>query len=218
MLYILISWNRFLNKWFNRRSQLLISHLSMRKVEVIRFPTARKGSTSHFGVGGDARSKNSSSRALIVTTQEICVQVRYRRDILTLRTHSGIPRASTQHPFTYTWLRLQWTTCVCAIWSCYLDDATVFLSDNEHAVSATLLHRDGAGGPGRSPLWQTGDEAQEPPAVPVRAGVHIHGSDHQPGQGESSTPWICLICVKASSFCMILFWCLSEFIRLSENI
>lgn len=79
----------------------------MRKVEVIKFPTARKGSTSHFGVGGDARSKNSSSRALILTTQEICVQVRYRRDILTLCTHSGIPRASTQHPFTYTWLRLR---------------------------------------------------------------------------------------------------------------
>lgn len=67
----------------------------MRKVEVIRFPTARKGSTSHFGVGGDARSKNSSSRALIVTTQEICVQVRYRRDILTAQAQRDPTRVNS---------------------------------------------------------------------------------------------------------------------------
>lgn len=69
-----------------------------------------------------------------------------------------------------------------------MDDITILVSDNIlqrcHAVSATLLHVDSAGGTGPFPRRQSRPAAQESVFVPVHAGVHIHGSDHQPGQGE----------------------------------
>ncbi|TKS83231.1 Alpha-tectorin Precursor [Collichthys lucidus] len=66
------------------------------------------------------------------------------------------------------------------------DDASILVSDNIqqrcHAFSATLIHGDSTGGTDRFPLRQTGPAAEESVVVSVQAGVHIHGSDHQPGQ------------------------------------
>ena len=72
-----------------------------------------------------------------------------------------------------------------------MDVSSILVSDHIqqrcHAESATLVHGDGTGGTGRFPPGQTRAAAEEPVVVPVQAGVHVHGSDHQPGQGESST-------------------------------
>lgn len=58
-------------------------------------------------------------------------------------------------------------------------------NQQRHAVSTTLLHSDGPGTPRRPAAGRTGAAAQA--AVPLHAGQHLHGSDHQPGQGESTS-------------------------------
>lgn len=76
-------------------------------------------------------------------------------------------------------------------WDFTVDVSSILVSDHIqqrcHAESATLVHGDGSGGTDRFPPGQTRTAAEEPVVVPVQAGVHVHGSDHQPGQGESST-------------------------------
>lgn len=55
----------------------------------------------------------------------------------------------------------------------------------QHAVRAKLLHVDRIGR--ASTDTQRRPAAQDCAVVPVQAGVNVHGSDHQPGQGESTS-------------------------------
>lgn len=63
-----------------------------------------------------------------------------------------------------------------------LNDASAPAEQRQHAQPATLVHADAGG---QSPAAQSRRRATQKSAAQAR--VHSHGSDHQPGQGESST-------------------------------
>lgn len=57
----------------------------------------------------------------------------------------------------------------------------------QHAVPASHLHAGGVGGTGRAAARQARPAAGQSARVPVQTAQQVHGSGHQPGQGESRT-------------------------------
>lgn len=147
-------------------STVLCSPWSTQSVMI--FPTALKVSDSVGWEGTfTVRIENSDTYATSghFSTQELCTQACDRREKL-----------------NYIRSPICWIP---------VDDASVPASDSiqrrHYAFSSTVVHGDGTGGSGRSADAQTRPAAEESGSVPVQAGVHLHGSDHQPGQGESTS-------------------------------